>query len=159
MISWSGKCCQKPWTGSITEYLYAEDANTRLELITLKLEQARSNAETATDDLLDRRERRRKLKDDLMESKLLKEWIEKKLSISKDFDFYTKRDNFVVGKLKDQPAVVEYECPFCKHYEIKNIELEKELKKSGEIGKKFKRPKFKCSSCGKTITVESLKKK
>ena len=91
-----------------------------------------------------------------MESKLLKEWIEKKLSISKDFNYFTKRDYAVVGKLKDQPAVVEYECPFCKHYEIKNIELEIELKKAR---KKFKRPTFKCSSCGKTIIVESLKKK
>ncbi len=87
-----------------------------------------------------------------MESKLLKEWIEKGLSISKDFDFFTKRDYAVVGKLKDQPAVVEYECPYCKYYEIKNIELEKS-------GKKYKRPKFKCSNCGKTIIVEAMRKK
>lgn len=87
-----------------------------------------------------------------MESKLLKEWTEKGLSVSKDFDYFTKRDNIVVGKLKDQQAVVEYECPYCKHYEIMNIELEKS-------GKKHKRPKFECSNCGKTISVESLRKK
>lgn len=82
----------------------------------------------------------------------MKEWIEKGLSVSKDFDLFIKRDNAVVGKLKNQPAIVEYECPYCSHYEIKNIELEKS-------GKKFKRPKFKCTSCSKTIIVGSLRKK
>lgn len=87
-----------------------------------------------------------------MDSKLVKEWSSKHLSPSKDFDFFTRRDDFVVGKLKDQPAQAEYVCPYCKFYEIKNIEMEKS-------GKKFKRPKFRCSKCGKTITVGSLKKK
>ena len=60
----------------------------------------------------------------------------------------------VVGKLRGEEAKVEYECPHCSFYEIKDIEMEKDSK-----GKKFKRPKFKCSSCGRTIRVESLKKK
>lgn len=90
-----------------------------------------------------------------MESKLIKEWMSKGLKVSTDFDFFTKRDNVVVGKLKGQPAIVEYECPDCKHYEITNeVELEK-----SKSGKKFQRPKFKCSKCGKRIVVEALKKK
>jgi DNA-directed RNA polymerase subunit RPC12/RpoP len=89
-----------------------------------------------------------------MESKLLKEWMSKGLKISTDFEFYTKRDYIVVGKLKGQPAIAEYECPYCKHYEIThNVNLEKT-----KTGKKFQRPKIKCSGCGKTIIVESLKK-
>jgi formylmethanofuran dehydrogenase subunit E len=87
-----------------------------------------------------------------MKSKLIEEWVKMGLSPSKDFDFFTKRDYAVVGKLKDKQALVEYECPYCNFYEIKEIELEKS-------GKKFKRPKFKCSECDKTITVESLRKK
>jgi len=87
-----------------------------------------------------------------MESKLVKKWVEQGLRPSKDFEFFTRRENFVVGKLIDQPAEVEYICPFCGFHEIKTIEMEKGKKK-------FKRPKFKCSKCGKTILVPDLKKK
>ena len=86
-----------------------------------------------------------------MESKLIKEWIKKGLRPSRDFEFFTKRDNVVVGKLKGKQAVAEYECPYCGFYEIKEIEMIKGKKK-------FRRPRFKCSKCGKTIVVESLKK-
>jgi len=86
-----------------------------------------------------------------MDSKLVKKWVEQGLSPSRDFEFFTRRENFVVGKLKDQPAQVEYNCPFCGFYEIKTVEMEKGKKK-------FKRPKFKCSKCGKTILVSGLKK-
>jgi len=86
-----------------------------------------------------------------MDSKLVKKWVEQGLSPSKDFDFFTRRENLVVGKLKGQPAQVEYNCPFCGFYEIKTVEMEKGKKK-------FKRPKFKCSKCGKTILVPDLKK-
>jgi len=86
-----------------------------------------------------------------MESKLIKKWIEEGLKPSKDFEFFTRRENLIVGKKRDQPAEAEYNCPFCGFYEIKKIEM--------EMGKKkFKRPKFKCSKCGKTIKVSSLKK-
>ncbi|MCX8179698.1 MAG: hypothetical protein N3E38_03150 [Candidatus Aenigmarchaeota archaeon] len=89
-----------------------------------------------------------------MESKLLKEWIDKGLKISTDFEFFTKRDFVVVGKLKGQPPIAEYECPNCKYYEITNdVVLEKT-----KSGKKFQRPKIKCKGCGKTIIVKSLKK-
>jgi len=87
-----------------------------------------------------------------MESKLIKKWIEEGLKPSKDFEFFTRRENLVVGKRLDQDADVEYNCPFCGFYEIKKIEMEKGKKK-------FKRPKFKCSKCGKTILVTDLKKK
>jgi len=88
-----------------------------------------------------------------MDSKLLKEWMSKGLKLS-DFEFYAKRDFVVVGKLKGQQPIAEYECPYCKHYEItKNVQLEKT-----KSGKKFQRPKIKCAGCGKTIIVESLKK-
>jgi len=89
-----------------------------------------------------------------MESKLIKQWVSDGLKPSKDFEFFTRRPNLVVGKLIGKPAKVEYKCPFCGFYEIKEITMEKA---SG--GKKFKRPKFKCSGCGKTILVESLRKK
>jgi hypothetical protein len=88
----------------------------------------------------------------VMDSKIVKKWVEQGLSPSKDFEFFTRRENIIVGKLRDQPAKVEYICPFCGFYEIKNIEMEKGKKK-------FKRPKFKCSKCGKTILVPDLKKK
>jgi len=86
-----------------------------------------------------------------MESKLIKKWVKEGLSPSKDFEFFTRRENVVVGKLLDQPAQVEYNCPFCDFYEIKTIEMEKGKKK-------LKRPKFKCSKCGKTIIVPNLRK-
>lgn len=85
-----------------------------------------------------------------MESKLLKEWMEKGLLL-KDFEFFTKRENLVIGKLIGKPALVEYICPNCNFYEIKEIEMVKGKKK-------FKRPKFECSNCGKVIVVENLKK-
>ena len=88
-----------------------------------------------------------------MESKLVKEWVSQGLKPSKDFEFFTRRPDMVVGKVIDKPFKVEYECPFCGFYEIKEIEMEKDSK-----GKKFKRPKFKCSSCEKVILVEDLKK-
>ncbi|MFH8080731.1 MAG: hypothetical protein QXO84_02515 [Candidatus Aenigmatarchaeota archaeon] len=89
-----------------------------------------------------------------MESKLLKEWREKGLKLSVDFEFFTKRDYVVIGKIKGQPAVAEYECPNCKHYEITNdVDLEKT-----KSGKKFQRPKIKCGKCGKVMVIESLKK-
>jgi len=88
----------------------------------------------------------------IMESKLVKKWIDEGLSPSKDFEFFTRRENLIVGKLKEQSAQVEYNCPFCGFYEIKTIEIERGKKK-------FKRPKFKCSKCEKTILVPDLKKK
>jgi len=48
-----------------------------------------------------------------MESKLVKKWVDQGLSPSKDFEFFTRRENMVVGKLRDQPAQIEYNCPFC----------------------------------------------
>jgi transposase-like protein len=67
---------------------------------------------------------------------------------------FTNRENLVIGKLVGQKALVEYICPYCEFYEIKEIELEK----LASDPTKFKRPKFKCSNCGKTIIVENLKK-
>jgi transposase-like protein len=85
-----------------------------------------------------------------MESKLLKEWKEKNLLL-KDFEFFTKRENLVIGKLIGKPALVEYICPYCNFYEIKEIELVRGKKR-------FRRPKFNCSNCKKTIFVEDLRK-
>ena len=86
-----------------------------------------------------------------MESKLIKKWVDQGLSPSKDFEFFTRRENLVVGKLLNKPAEVEYNCPFCGFYEIKNIEMVKGKKK-------FQRPKFDCSKCGKTIFIPDLRK-
>lgn len=88
-----------------------------------------------------------------VESKLVKEWVSQGLKPSKDFEFFTRRPNLVVGKPSGKPALAEYNCPFCGFYEIKEIEMVK-----GSSGKKFNRPKFKCSKCGKTIIVEDLRK-
>ena len=89
-----------------------------------------------------------------MESKLVKEWVSKGLKPSKDFEFFARRPDAVVGKLVNGPAMAEYECPYCGYHGIDEIEMEKDSK-----GKKYKRPKFKCSNCGKTVRLESLKKK
>ena len=89
-----------------------------------------------------------------METKLVKEWISQGLKPSKDFEFFTRRPDMVVGKVKGMPAKAEYTCPHCGFYEIKEIEMEKDPK-----GKKFKRPKFKCSKCDRIILIENLKKK
>ncbi len=92
-----------------------------------------------------------------MDSKLIKEWMSAGLKPG-SFEFFTNRPDIVIGKLRDKPAKVEYICPFCKHYEIKEIEMEKNITKSGKTSKKFSRPEFNCSKCGKTIKVETLKK-
>jgi predicted RNA-binding Zn-ribbon protein involved in translation (DUF1610 family) len=92
-----------------------------------------------------------------MENKLVEKWLKEGLKPSKDFEFFTRRPNAVVGKPIGKPAMVEYVCPFCGFYEIKEIEMEKIIK-NGKEGKKFKRPKFTCSKCGKIIIIEDLKK-
>ena len=84
-------------------------------------------------------------------SKLITQWIKAGLKPT-DFEFFTNRPNIVIGKLPGQKALVEYRCPYCGYYEIKEIELER--KADG----KFKRPKFKCSNCGRTIIVRQLRK-
>lgn len=88
----------------------------------------------------------------VLKSKLIQEWVEKGFKPSKDFEFFTKRDYLVIGKLKNQPALAEYECPFCGFYEMKHIEMVKGVRK-------FKPPRFNCSKCRKPIVVESLRKK
>lgn len=87
-----------------------------------------------------------------MESKLIKEWLAQGLKPS-NFEFFTNRYDLVIGKLPEQNAKVEYVCPYCKFYEVKEIEMKK-----NKSGKKFLRPNFSCSKCGKTIKVEDLRK-
>lgn len=87
---------------------------------------------------------------DWMESKLIKKLMDAG-SRSSSLEFFTNRPEIVVAKQHDQPAEVEYICPFCKFYEIKNIEMVKGKRK-------FARPKFNCSKCGKAIEVLDLKK-
>lgn len=84
-------------------------------------------------------------------SKLIAEWVKAGIKPT-DFEFFTNRSNVVIGKLPGEEGLVEYRCPYCGFYEIKEIKLEK--KANG----KFKRPKFKCSKCGKTIIVRDLRK-
>lgn len=85
-----------------------------------------------------------------MESKLIKKWVDAGLKPS-SFEFFTNRPNLVIGKLPNQQAEVEYVCPYCNFYEIKTIEMVKGKKK-------FARPEFNCSKCGKVIKVLDLKK-
>ncbi len=87
-----------------------------------------------------------------MESKLIKEWLSKGMTVSKDFDLFIKRDFAVVAKIKGQGSIVEYECPKCKFYEVKNIEL-----KRNKAGKKYLEPRFNCSQCNEKIVVEKKK--
>lgn len=93
-----------------------------------------------------------------MDSKLIKKWEEAGLRPSK-FEFFTNRSNLIVGKLPNQDAEIEYICPYCQFYEIKNVPMEKGTTKSGKTSKKFERPKFSCSKCNKMIEVSTLKKK
>ena len=93
-----------------------------------------------------------------MDSKLVKKWIEAGLKPS-NFEFFTNRLNLIIGKLPGQDAEVEYNCPHCSFYEIKTIQMEKGITKSGKTSKKFDRPSFSCSKCNKMIEVPALKKK
>jgi transposase-like protein len=93
-----------------------------------------------------------------MESKLIKKLMDAGLGPSK-LEFFTNRPELVIAKQSGQSAEVEYICPFCKFYEIKNIEMGKGTTKSGKTSRKFDRPKFSCSKCGKTIEVLNLKNK
>ncbi len=92
-----------------------------------------------------------------MESRLVKKWTGSGLKPS-SFEFFTNRPNLVIGKLPGEDAEVEYICPYCQFYEIKNIQMEKNITKSGKTSKKFVRPEISCSKCKKIIKVESLKK-
>jgi len=88
-----------------------------------------------------------------MDSKLIKKWIAAGLKPS-SFEFFTRRENVVIGKLPGKDAEVEYECDNCKNYEIKNIEMHQ----TGKKKKKFERPEFNCGKCGKLFKIEPLKK-
>jgi len=87
-----------------------------------------------------------------MDSKLIKEWMSQGLKPG-NFEFFTNRPDMVIGKLPNQPAKIEYICPHCKFSGIKEVEMEK-----NKSGKKFLRPDFNCSKCGKKIKVLSLRK-
>ncbi len=91
-----------------------------------------------------------------MDSKLIKKWVSSGLKPS-NFEFFTNRPNLVVGKLSNQDAEVEYICPNCQFCEIKTIQMEKGVTKSGKTSKKFSRPEFSCSKCNKSIEVSKLK--
>lgn len=86
----------------------------------------------------------------MMKSKLIEKWMREGLRPS-SFEFFTRRENLVLGKLPGRQALVEYICPSCKFYEIKTVEMVREKKK-------FRRPRFKCSNCGKSIVVRDLRK-
>ena len=88
-----------------------------------------------------------------MESKLIKKWVAEGLKPS-SFEFFTRRENVVIGKQQGKDAEVEYECDKCKNYEIISLNMEQ----GGKRRKKFERPEFKCSKCGNLIKVDPLKK-
>ncbi len=93
-----------------------------------------------------------------MDSKLIKKWEESGIRPS-NLEFFTNRSELVMGKLPNQDAEVEYICPSCQFYEIKNVPMEKRTTKLGKTSRKFERPEFSCSKCNKTIQVSPLKKK
>jgi len=88
-----------------------------------------------------------------MDSKLIKKWLGEGLKPS-SFEFFTHRENVVVGKLPGKDAEVEYVCDKCNNYEIKIVEMGQK----GVRKKKFERPEFECSKCGKIFKIEPLKK-
>ena len=88
-----------------------------------------------------------------MDSKLVKKWLAEGLKPS-TFEFFTRRENVVVGKMPGKDAEVEYVCDKCSNYEIKTIEMEQ----GGKKKKKFERPEFECTKCGKVFKIEPLKK-
>ncbi len=92
-----------------------------------------------------------------MESKLIKKWMEQDLRPS-NFEFFTNRPDLVVGKLPEKDAEVEYVCPHCKNHEMKTIQMGKGTTATGRTKRKFDRPEFDCSKCGKLIKVLQLKK-
>jgi len=92
-----------------------------------------------------------------MQSKLIKQWTAEKLQPSKDFEFFTRREDMVLGKLNGKPAMVEYRCPHCGFCEIKEIDMVRGKSGKRKSGKKYKRPSFKCSKCDKTIKISKLK--
>ena len=93
-----------------------------------------------------------------MERKLIRKWLDAGLKPS-NFEFFTNRPNLIVGKLPNQDAEIEYSCPYCQFYEIKNVPMEKGTTKSGKTSKKFERPEFSCSKCNKLIKIPALKQK
>ena len=93
-----------------------------------------------------------------MESKLIKKWEDSGVRPS-NLEFFTNRENLIMGKLPNQDAEVEYTCPYCRFYEVKSVPMEKGTTKSGKTSRKFERPSFLCSKCNKTIEVSQLKKK
>lgn len=74
------------------------------------------------------------------------------------FEFFTNREDLVVGKLPGKDAEAEYVCPHCGFYETKTVQMNKGLTASGKLKRKFDRPEFSCGKCGKTIKVLELKK-
>lgn len=93
-----------------------------------------------------------------MERKLIKKWLDAGIKPS-NLEFFTNRPNLIMGKLPNQDAEVEYICPNCQFYGIKNVQMEKGTTKSGKTSKKFERPEFSCSKCNQTIKVSKLKEK
>ena len=92
-----------------------------------------------------------------MNSELIKKWTKQGMRPSK-FEFFTNRPNLVMGKLPGKDAEVEYECPNCKNYEIKTVQMGKGTTPTGKTKRKFDRPEFNCSKCNTTIKVVELKK-
>lgn len=88
-----------------------------------------------------------------MDSKLVKKWVAEGMKPS-SFEFFTRRANVIVGKMPGKDAEVEYECDNCKNYEIISVKMEQ----GGKRKKKFDRPEFNCSKCGKNFVIEPLKK-
>jgi len=93
-----------------------------------------------------------------MENRLIKKWMDAGMKPS-GFEFFTNRQNLIIGKMPGQDAEVEYVCPHCGFYEIKTIGMNRNTTKTGRASKRFNRPEFSCSKCGKTIEVPQLKKK
>ena len=93
-----------------------------------------------------------------MERKLIKKWLDAGIKPS-NLEFFTNRQDLIMGKIPGQDAEVEYVCPHCQFYEVKTVPMEKGTTKSGKTSKKFERPEFPCSKCNQMIEVPALKKK
>ncbi|MCS7123507.1 MAG: hypothetical protein RMJ17_02970 [Candidatus Aenigmarchaeota archaeon] len=81
-----------------------------------------------------------------MKSKILEQMIKDRIEITKDCEYFTKRENFLIVKFKNENEFkIEYFCEKCGNQEIKTVS---------------KKPKlFSCSKCNKIFEVVPLRKK
>jgi len=84
----------------------------------------------------------------MFESAIIKEMRERNVKITSDCDFFTRRENVVIVKYKNENfSRVEYFCEKCKFKNLIKMKI-----------KNFKKIIFSCENCGKKFEILPLKK-